>query len=212
MAAENLTATIPCYSGLETITVCGVGYCDTSTGNCVCPDGFTGFSDFVTMDETSLGGRVLDCNVSTVAVRILWCLPALVLLRTLVAIPQAISYQTRVFSKLARRDKQKRWYQHPLLLYAWLAAPYTCIDLTTCFIKVFDPNSQLGITVLFSLVWVVGYISGSAINLMGEGFVVRQALMAQATGDAKVEIRKRADKMALRKRLSYTPMMINLLM
>ena len=57
MTREVITmAQVPCYSGSEVLFECGGAYagtCNTTSGSCLCNDGWSGHSDIVPLDTTT---------------------------------------------------------------------------------------------------------------------------------------------------------------
>ena len=154
----NTTAVGPCYSGPETVFECGgsyAGYCNHSTGSCVCVNGWSGHSDFLSMDLVSRGGRVLDCPVHLQALQVLWAIvfgltcascPFVVL----VALPKTWT----TFKK--RRKNPKKWWAHPPLQMQGLI--FTCQVLAAVIsgLKMLDQTRQetlIGIHEPISSLW-----------------------------------------------------------
>lgn len=118
-AASTSTSTpIPCYSGIASFGVCSSGFCNLTTGSCVCNAGYFGAADFVTMDRTAApGGVVLDCPSSEAALRVLHCVA---LVPTLFAAVQFyLSMRDQWPAYVRKRDRGgnnvRHWYQYTSL-------------------------------------------------------------------------------------------------
>lgn len=116
----------PCYMGVVTVFECGGSYagsCDHTTGSCVCIHGWSGRSDFLTMDLEPYGGRVLDCPVHVLALRVMHGIMFAVsslyaLFMAVVVVPQTWMLYRR---KAHKKPGLIRWWAFgPLQVQFWV--------------------------------------------------------------------------------------------
>lgn len=174
-----------CYSGVETILECGgsyAGYCNTTTGSCVCRSGWSGRSDYWTMDLREYGGRVLDCQVNLRAIQIL---NAIVFVNGIVcsAIHAFILRQTwRLYRKRKANKVRLMWWSFAPLQVQILVVILFLAQALVGALKATDPegtHALLGIHLPASLagllfIWLIPPIG--AIHLMSR----RKTLLAKA--------------------------------
>ena len=226
----SLSTSLPCYYGWEVIgsVPCGgpgIGVCNTTTGSCVCADGYSGWSDFVSMDETQYGagGRVLDCHMHALALQVLYSLPMLVNLYAMVLALFALDSQIAMFRKLqARRRRRSRlrrqntsmrltatvrhWWDHaPLVIvvvYIAIAGP---VGIALAIWKIAQPEIQFGIHGPYTFLTGVWLISCVHIGLFERLHALDTTAKSRMTGDAKEAIAAQAASLRFTVKWAYVP-------
>ena len=101
-------AQTPCYSGSDVLFECGGAYagaCNTTSGSCVCNDGWSGHSDIVPLDTTSFGGRVLSCPVHVATIKVLWALVLLPMASCVYMYPSSFKTAWTIFLRKRGDDR-----------------------------------------------------------------------------------------------------------
>ena len=230
MSNASLNTSLPCYYGWEVIGAVpcggpGVGVCNTTTGSCVCADGYSGWSDFVSMDETQYGagGRVLDCPIHMPTLQVLYSLPMLVNLYAMVLALFALDSQIAKFRKLnARRRRRSRlrrqntsmrltatvrhWWDHaPLVIvvvYIAIAGP---VGIALAIWKIAQPEIQVAINGPYTFVNGIWLISCVHIGLLERLHALDTATKSRMTGDAKEAIAAQAASLRFTVKWAYVP-------
>ena len=123
-------AQIPCYSGSEVLFECGGAYagtCNTTSGSCLCNDGWSGHSDIVPLDTSSYGGRVLSCPVHVATIKVLWALTLLPLASTIYLYPSSFKTAWATFLRKRRTDP----LQYTIIFNALCMIPLYMVSLLT---------------------------------------------------------------------------------
>ena len=106
-------AQIPCYSGSEVLFECGGAYagtCNTTSGSCLCNDGWSGHSDIVPLDttpwSTSFGGRgrVLSCPVHGATLKVMWAIVLIPLAACIYMYPPSFKTAWATYLRKRRDD------------------------------------------------------------------------------------------------------------
>lgn len=146
-----------CFSSHELLATCGGAYAGTCVSmSCECREGWDGHSDFITMDLTPWGGRILECPSLRSGLLLLWMLP---LLPCLVAI--------FLVAKLSR-ERWKGGYENNstkkfAILVLIVSVLFSCIAM--CLLKIFGARHQMlvGIhvapTFLYSITCVLAFVT-----------------------------------------------------
>ena len=112
-ATGNLSL-LACYSGVEVVWECGgkhAGYCNHTTGSCVCINGWSGRSEYTfTMDLEPYGGRVLSCPVHLPTIQVLYGILLTVMGTCLVfqvayVLPKTVTLYRQYLNKPGERKK-----------------------------------------------------------------------------------------------------------
>ena len=83
----------------------------------MCPSGWVGHSDFLNMDTTAWGGKVLECPSSVLLLRVLWSIPMPLAVSNLLSAPGAFRVQWQRYSALKAAGKCHMCSEHrPLVV------------------------------------------------------------------------------------------------
>ena len=162
----------PCYSGIEVVFECGgsyAGYCNHTTGSCVCINGWSGRSDWYTMDLTPYGGRVLDCQVHLQAVQIIYGLIFAVsslqsLYTCIFVLPATVATHRKELC--SGKTSKQLWMHAPLQIQVLLCIAIISTALLAGAI-VFDPNRDLTLLGIHKPVSVIAFIYFLAMTATG---------------------------------------------
>ena len=103
-----------CYSGSDVLLECGgsyAGMCNTTSGSCLCNDGWSGHSDVVPLDTTTAyGGRVLACAVHVPTIKVLWALTLVPLLLSFYLLPSSMRTMWVIFRRKRKTDRFQYLY------------------------------------------------------------------------------------------------------
>ena len=213
----SLNTSLLCYYGGEIIGAVpcggpGVGVCNTTTGSCVCADGYSGWSDFVSMDETQygVGGRVLDCPVHVPTLQVLESLPMLVHLYAMVLAPFALASQIAMFRKLKARHRNRstvrNWWDHaPLVMVVLYIAIVGPVGIALAIWRIAQPEIQLAIHGPYTFLSVLFLLSSVHTGLFERLHALDTTAKSRMTGDAKEAIAAQAASLRFAVKWAYVP-------
>eukprot|EP00965_Chrysotila_dentata_P237642 6202032-Pleurochrysis_carterae.AAC.3 len=134
-----------CYAGLLGRCLA----CDTE-GSCLCAKWYDGHSDYVPMDRSRWGQRIVLCPNQEIIIYILLSLVAALTTEAIWCILRATRFQHEEV-----KQNHVQWQQYPPLLTCYAALLGTTAQLTFVVLKLADPTQLLGINVFPSVLHVV---------------------------------------------------------
>ena len=206
--AANASLPKPCYSGIETVFECGgsyAGYCNTTTGSCECINGWSGRSDWITMDLEPYGGRVLDCPVHILALRVLYgvvFVPSglFALFLGIVTLPQT----WMLYRRKTRKQAIKWWSFGPLQVQFWI---FVAIGFTAIlsYLKMLDQTGSTALIGIHKPISFIAYMYFHAVTMTAHvdllsrrNTLLKKKMFLQGESNENIRLQLKASKLRLR--------------